>query len=461
MSSSANPPSPVHPRDFDTSVRNMAETQLPPNFPISTFLGHPERYHGSINFGLPSIHGAPGTIASSRPAPSQGYPILPPLRMHGPLQPISQAHPPQAVPISKLLSDSPRTTHSMRPPSLPQYPAAVTSPVPAPFVGSRPLYQPTYQASPSITLPPPSAIPFSSYRQSSPVATQNYRSTPPVQPTQSPRVISRSSSLHSTDSMSSPREPLSAISEQYEHTTPRDSPASSIKYALSMRQQPIAARACGFGERDRRVVDPPPIVDVTLTDKNGETNEDETPGVYTTLHCTIVHADNYLDASQIEQSRTDMAMTQRLMGTCVASPFPGKDDLGRKGTFFVFPDLSCRSPGRYRFLFRLIIVDHLHLMMGGTTRIQSQIFSEPFEVYSAKEFPGMRASSALLKTLRKQGLNVAVKKGREATKKSSRKAHTDGDDSEDDEEGAEEDEEEDDDQEADRHESKKRKRSTQ
>lgn len=243
--------------------------------------------------------------------------------------------------------------------------------------------------------------------------------------------------------------------------SPQDSPSPDMKYTLNMRQQPIAARACGFGERDRRVVDPPPIVDVTLMNRENEVDAEETPGVYTTLHCTIVHADTLSDASQIEQSRTDMAMTQRLMGTCVASPFAGKDDLGRKGTFFVFPDLSCRSPGRYRFLFRLIVVDPLRLAAGGTTKIQTQIYSEPFEVYSAKEFPGMRASSDLLKSLRKQGLNVAVKKGREATKKSTRRGHGDGDDSDDDEEMAE-DEDEEEDQDTERgQDRKKRKRTSQ
>ena len=237
------------------------------------------------------------------------------------------------------------------------------------------------------------------------------------------------------------------------------SPSPNVKYTLAMRQQPIAARACGFGERDRRVVDPPPIVEVTLVDRDTGLDEDEAPHVYTTLHCTVVHADTLADASQIEQSRSDMAMTQRLMGTCVASPFPGKDEAGRKGTFFVFPDLSCRSPGRYRFLFRLIVVDPVHMINGGTTKIQTQIYSDPFEVYSAKEFPGMRASSGLLKTLRKQGLNVAVKKGREATKKSNRKTHDDGDESEDDDEMAEEDDDEDD-RDVDRgQDKKKRKRS--
>jgi hypothetical protein len=36
--------------------------------------------------------------------------------------------------------------------------------------------------------------------------------------------------------------------------------SDSARYTLIVRQQPQSARACGFGERDRRVIDPPPIL---------------------------------------------------------------------------------------------------------------------------------------------------------------------------------------------------------
>lgn len=38
----------------------------------------------------------------------------------------------------------------------------------------------------------------------------------------------------------------------------------NVKYRLNIRQQPVAARSCGFGERDRRVIDPPPIVELLI-----------------------------------------------------------------------------------------------------------------------------------------------------------------------------------------------------
>jgi hypothetical protein len=221
------------------------------------------------------------------------------------------------------------------------------------------------------------------------------------------------------------------MSEHFNRLPSFSTPSANLRYALSMRQQPVAARACGFGERDRRVVDPPPILELKVMDaETGKVDNENTPYVYTTLHCTLINAMTYKDESQIEPTHPNAPATQRLMGTAVASPFAGTDETGRRGTFFVFPDLSCRNPGSYRFQFRLLIVDPLNLSVGTTSRIQSSIISEPFEVYTAKEFPGMRASSALLKALRRQGLNVAVKKGREATKKATRRhGHADEDDS--------------------------------
>ncbi|THW29733.1 hypothetical protein D6D23_00783 [Aureobasidium pullulans] len=253
----------------------------------------------------------------------------------------------------------------------------------------------------------------------------------PQYPPHSPPVASNSPSSASLDSGPSPREPPSALSEKFSRLPSFSTPSPNLRYELNMRQQPVAARACGFGERDRRVVDPPPILELKVIDaETGKVDSENTPYVYTTLHCTLINAMTYKDESQIEPAHPNAPATQRLMGTAVASPFSGTDESGRRGTFFIFPDLSCRNPGRYRFQFRLLIVDPLNLSVGTTSRIQSSIISEPFEVYTAKEFPGMRASSALLKALRKQGLNVAVKKGREATKKATRRSgHVDEDES--------------------------------
>lgn len=54
----------------------------------------------------------------------------------------------------------------------------------------------------------------------------------------------------------------------------------------------------------------------------------------------------------------------------------------------------------------------LHPREGGEGDIIGCVDSDVFEVYSAKDFPGMRASTFLTKELKKQGATVSVKKGK-------------------------------------------------
>ncbi|KAF4548761.1 Velvet factor-like protein 3 [Elsinoe fawcettii] len=230
------------------------------------------------------------------------------------------------------------------------------------------------------------------------------------------------SSIHSPTSGSAgsqraySSEPHSATSEHpmMAHAFPPVQPQdpAELEYTLIMRQQPKAARACGFGERDRRVIDPPPIIEVKARDPvTGETHLEGDS--YCTLHCVLVNAITGQDESTIPAPRPDMPTAQRLMGAAVASPWVGNDEHGIRGSFFVFADLSVRSPGKYKLLFRLLKVNPLAMSKKNPNFIRATIESEAFDVFTAKEFPGMRASSALLRALRGQGLNVGVKKGSE------------------------------------------------
>ena len=113
------------------------------------------------------------------------------------------------------------------------------------------------------------------------------------------------------------------------------------------------------------------------------------------------------------------------MGTLVASPFVGNDpeapssddENARLGCFFIFPDLSCRQNGHYKLRFTLMKVSMPNMGEGGQGSIAGSIDSEVFEVFSAKDFPGMRASTALTKELKRQGATVSVKKGKSQRKR--------------------------------------------
>lgn len=203
------------------------------------------------------------------------------------------------------------------------------------------------------------------------------------------------------------------------------------KYKIRIRQQPVAARSCGFGERDRRVIDPPPILQMTIEDPNASQKEISTLIRYpfAVIHCTIWSDDGTEDCSAMPE---EFRSTRRLMGTTVSSPFVGQDENNEEGCFFCFPDLSCRTPGTFRLKFALVVLDPVGISNGTRTPLAATVMSEPFKVYNAKDFPGMQASTLLTKKLKEQGCLISIKKGNE--KNSSVHTRDSGDDDEEDDE---------------------------
>lgn len=187
--------------------------------------------------------------------------------------------------------------------------------------------------------------------------------------------------------------------------------SSPERYIIQVRQQPVAARACGFGERDRRVIDPPPIVQLIVKDTDGHSDPNEMRYPFNVVHCTLWSPDGNMDETAL--TGVDKRLTRRLMGTLVSSPFVGQDEDGKEGCFFCFPDLSCRTHGKYRLRFVLMRLEPSDLRPEGYTPIITEAMSDVFTVYTAKEFPGMRPSTELTKALKLQGCAISVKKGNE------------------------------------------------
>ncbi|KAM3579656.1 hypothetical protein VKS41_008108 [Umbelopsis sp. WA50703] len=103
------------------------------------------------------------------------------------------------------------------------------------------------------------------------------------------------------------------------------------------------------------------------------------------------------------------APIRNLTGQTIANACQLLDSDNKPGLFFVFPDLSIRTEGR--FTLRFVLID---LSEGEpstmSTRIKRQVFSNPLTVYSPKTFPGMRESTPLSVTFAKQGIKIAIRK---------------------------------------------------
>lgn len=209
-------------------------------------------------------------------------------------------------------------------------------------------------------------------------------------------------------------------------------------YTIELRQEPKAARACGFGERDRRVIDPPPILQMKINSPTS--TRDELKAMIrsnmSVVHCTLWDPATNKDDTAMPGT-TDKRQQRRLMGTLVSSPFVGLDEHNVEGCFFTFPDLSVRTPGIYSLKFSLVVLDPTNMRPGGSATVQSTAMSAPFQVYNAKDFCGMRASTALTKKLKHQGCLISVKKGNPKSGNAGDKDQDeDEEDSEDDVEGS-------------------------
>ncbi|KAI0976197.1 hypothetical protein F4678DRAFT_217265 [Xylaria arbuscula] len=198
---------------------------------------------------------------------------------------------------------------------------------------------------------------------------------------------------------------------------PQRTPASAAvtsTYRISIRQQPVAARSCGYGERDRRVIDPPPIIQMSIEDPTASEEEikNRLTHSYSIMHCTIWNEAGDQDLSSMPE---DYRTQRRLMGTVVSSPFAGNDENDEYGCFFCFPDLSCRTPGSFRLQFSFMVLDPFS-SPGHRTPVAAIVMSDVFTVYNAKDFPGMKASTALTKRLKEQGCLISIKKGNDRTR---------------------------------------------
>lgn len=195
----------------------------------------------------------------------------------------------------------------------------------------------------------------------------------------------------------------------------REETVNAIMFRLSMRQQPQAARACGFGDRDRRVIDPPPIVQLYVDGPSLSKDEARSYLRYESyvMNCSICDESGTQDASFMPE---EYQHQRRLMGSLVGTPFVGQDDHGEEGCFFCFSDLSCRTPGAFRLKFTLIMIDPSRAGAIRHFPVLTEIVSDVFHVYSAKEFPGMLPSSNLAKRLKEQGCIISIKKGNDRSK---------------------------------------------
>lgn len=127
-------------------------------------------------------------------------------------------------------------------------------------------------------------------------------------------------------------------------------PAPRSEYQLDVKQQPKQARMAGTGEKaDRRPLDPPPIIQLRIRRPRPKgapavalTDDDFISPTLT--HSLFCFASLIAEDNEDEMYLLDGSRTKHVTGSVVSSLFHLKDQ-----SCFVFPDLSVRTEGRWRF----------------------------------------------------------------------------------------------------------------
>ncbi|KAJ2787355.1 hypothetical protein GGI15_000780 [Coemansia interrupta] len=110
-------------------------------------------------------------------------------------------------------------------------------------------------------------------------------------------------------------------------------------------------------------------------------------------------------------SDSPVCTVRNLIGASVTTGAKLNNVDGSPGIFFVFPDLSIRKDGEYRFRFSFFdLKSSIGDLLRTSAYIKARTFSDPFKVYSAKQFPGMIESTELSKHFAKQGVKIPVRK---------------------------------------------------
>lgn len=290
-------------------------------------------------------------------------------------------------------------------------------------------------------------------------------------------------------------------------------------YKLEVVQQPIRARMCGFGDKDRRPITPPPCIRLTVFDETGKEidpseidaqhfvltvdlwNQDgtqevnlvrhsntspaisisaatttaypppperpflslfpspaslvayyrnigdhatanhwaaqsglpqpglpsqvyHTPGMYQQTSPTALTngmgpgSQPYVQAAMtpisIVPTPTAGMFTRNLIGSLAVNAFKLTDADGKLGLWFVLQDLSVRTEGPFRLKCNFVDVGAHDGSQGqlntGKAPVLATTYSETFQVYSAKKFPGVIESTPLSKAFAAQGIKIPIRK---------------------------------------------------
>ncbi|SLM33979.1 -like protein [Lasallia pustulata] len=105
--------------------------------------------------------------------------------------------------------------------------------------------------------------------------------------------------------------------------------------------------------------------------------------------------------------------TRNLIGSLCVSAFKLTDPDNNMGVWFILQDLSVRTEGSFRLKMNFVNVGSPtspQSLNSGSAPVLASIFSDVFQVFSAKKFPGVIESTGLSKCFATQGIKIPIRK---------------------------------------------------
>lgn len=188
------------------------------------------------------------------------------------------------------------------------------------------------------------------------------------------------------------------------------------------------SRLTNAASADRRPVDPPPVVELRVYESELDNELNKTD-------ITFAYNANFFLFATLENARPMAHVRNAGAPICpvlTGVPVAGIAYLDRpsQAGYFIFPDLSVRHEGFYRLNFNLYeeIKDPKDADKDSVLPVQPMVASNkpgapkaflnfrlevkstPFQVYSAKKFPGLATSTSVSRVVAEQGCRVRIRR---------------------------------------------------
>ncbi|KAJ3243831.1 hypothetical protein HDU78_011733 [Chytriomyces hyalinus] len=183
---------------------------------------------------------------------------------------------------------------------------------------------------------------------------------------------------------------------------------ASPAFEIEIQSHPLHGRSCGVGDKDRRPLNPAPILSLQVKEGGQKLPPAE---LYTDSFVLRVELWNEEGTDAVLSHANIPAEKSILAGNIFSSSMVLRDQNGIPGIYFIFSDLSVRIHGTFRLKFYLYnMMESTGVLNRGKMSVISSIMSNPFTIYSSKSFPGTVMPSELVTAFIEQGIRMPNRK---------------------------------------------------